>query len=80
MLQQTRTANIILNPSNEKPKSIICVRVDGASDERLSHEEVQFWWTLEHIESERAVTLMTAHSSGASYVELQNGCLTRGPL
>ena len=46
-------------------ESLICVRVDGASNEGPSHEEVQFWWTLEYIESERVVT---ARSSGASYL------------
>lgn len=82
MLQSKQELQIsFLNPSNGKPKSIICVRVDGASDEGPSHEEVQFWWTLEHIESECVVTLMMARSSGASYlnrVELQNGSLTKG--
>ena len=30
-------------------ESIECIRVDGASDEGLSHEEVQYWWTERHL-------------------------------
>ena len=26
-----------------------CFRVDGASDEGLFHDKVQFFWTLEHL-------------------------------
>lgn len=50
-------------------------------DEGLSHEEVQFFWTLDHLKNQRIATLVTARSSGSSFlnrVELQNGCLTRG--
>ena len=35
----------VLNPVT---KEIECIRVDGASDEGPSHEEVQFWWTERH--------------------------------
>ena len=66
---------------NGKLKNILCVRVDGASDEGPSHDEVQFVWALDHFKNGRLVTLVTARSSGSSYlnrVELQNGCLTRG--
>jgi len=62
-------------------KKLLCVRVDGGSDEGPMHKEVQFFWTLEHLKNTRLVTLITARSSGSSYlnrVELQNGCLTRG--
>lgn len=72
--------NTFCNPSGEQ-KGILCVRVDGAVDEGPSHEEVQFWWTLEHFQSARTATLVTARSSGSSFlnrVEFQNGCLTRG--
>ena len=67
-----------LNPSTSQPKLIECVRVDGASDEGPSHLEVQYLWTLRHIERPTFVTLVTARNSGASHlnrVELQNGCL-----
>ena len=60
---------------------IFCVRVDGASDEGPLHDEVQFFWAMDHFENSRLMTLVTARSSGSSYlnrVELQNGCLTRG--
>ena len=68
---------VFYNPSGD-PKPIDCVRVDGATDEGPSHEEVQTAWHLEH---KKAVTLVTARTSGSSYmnhVELQNGCLSLG--
>ena len=34
-----------------QPKSIACVRVDGASDEGPSHL-VQFWWSEHHLSEE----------------------------
>ena len=40
--------------------------------------QIQFWWTLRHLERPTAITLVTRRSSGASYlnrVELQNGCM-----
>ena len=49
-------------------KNIICVRVDGASDEGPAHDEVQFWWAREHLISERFITLVTARSSGSSFL------------
>ena len=61
-----------------KRKLIECVRVDGAVDEGPSHEEVQFIWTARHLKKATIATLITARSSGSSYlnrVELQNGCL-----
>ena len=63
---------------NSQPKPFDCIRVDGASDEGPSHEEVQFWWTARHMFQNKIATLITTRSSGASYlnrVELQNGCL-----
>ena len=33
---------VFFNGATNKPKSIECIRVDGASDEGPSHEEVQF--------------------------------------
>ena len=68
-----------LNSSTKQPKYIECIRVDGASDEGPSHQEVQFWWTLRHLTKPTLVTLVTTRNSGASYlnrVELQNGCLS----
>lgn len=67
-----------VNPSTGNPKQIECVRVDGATDEGPSHQEIQFWWTLRHLKRPTVATLVTARNSGASYlnrVELQNGCL-----
>ena len=60
---------------------IHCIRVDGATDEGPSHEEVQFWWTQHHLFRSKVATLVTSRSSGSSYlnrVELQNGCLSLG--
>ena len=62
-------------------KAIECIRVDGASDEGPSHEEVQFWWTARHLKGGNLVTLVSSRASGSSYlnrVELQNGCLALG--
>ena len=59
-------------------KPIESIRVDGATDEGPSHEEVQFWWTAHHLKRGNLVTLVTSRASGSSYlnrVELQNGCL-----
>ena len=68
------------NPDTGLPKSITCVRVDGASDEGPSHLEVQFWWSEYHLSEGNYITLLTSRSSGSSYlnrVELQNGCLAQ---
>ena len=55
------------------------MRVDGATDEGPAHEEVQFWFTVRHLEEGRMASLLSSRSSGSSYlVELQNGCLSRG--
>ncbi len=57
----------------------LLVTVDGASDEGPGHKEVQYWWTVRHIEKKKLATLITTRSSGSSYlnrVELQNGCLS----
>lgn len=42
--------HVFTNMSSGTPKPVECVRVDGASDEGPGHEEVQYWWTLRHIE------------------------------
>ena len=68
-----------LNPHTGKPKSIACIRVDGAGDEGPGHLEVQYWWTLHHLKTPTQATLVTARNSGSSYlnrVELHNGCLS----
>ena len=72
--------HVFKNMEMESPKQIECIRVDGASDEGPGHEEVQYWWTLRHIEKKKLALLVTTRSSGSSYlnrVELQNGCLSR---
>ena len=54
------------------------MRVDGACDEGPSHDEIQFYWTERHYTRGSIATLVSARSSGASYlnrVELQNGCM-----
>ena len=69
-----------INTDTNQQKQIACVRVDGASDEGPSHQEVQFWWTEYHLTQGNYITLVTTRSSGSSYlnrVELQNGCLTK---
>ena len=72
---------VFFNLSNGVPKSVECIRVDGASDEGPSHEEVQFYRTAHHLSKGKIVTLVTSRSSGSSYlnrVELQNECLSLG--
>ena len=72
---------VFYNLTTNLPKSIDCIRVDGASDEGPSHEEVQFYWTAHHYAKGKFLTLVTTRSSGSSYlnrVELQNGCLSLG--
>ena len=82
MLEQTSEIGpAFSNPINNQRKLIECVRVDGVADESPSHEEVQFFWTVRHLEKGYAATLISARNSGASYlnrVELQNGCLALG--
>ena len=81
MLKSQEEFSAVLRTPDNDPKTILCVRGDGASDEGPAHDEVQFWWAREHLLSERLVTLVTARSSGSSFlnrVELQNGCLSRG--
>ena len=56
---QTELAPAFLNLHNGALKSVECIRVDGASDEGSSHEEVQYWWTECHILKERVATLVT---------------------
>lgn len=64
--------------STGMPKSIECIRVDGAGDEGPMHLEVQYFWTARHLKKGSIATLVSTRCSGCSYlnrVELQNGCL-----
>ena len=59
----------------------LTVRVDRATDEGPSIDEVQYWWTERHILKTKAASIITTRSSGSSFlnrVELQNGCLSLG--
>lgn len=70
--------HVFTNPDTMLPKTIECIRVDGGNDEGPSHEEVQFFWTLRHLQKETKALLVTTRESGSSNknrVELQNGCL-----
>ena len=82
MLQHTTEfSSMFVNPVTGEQKMIECIRVDGASDEGPSHEEVQFYWTERHLERNLYATIVSARCSGSSYlnrVELQNGCLALG--
>ena len=81
MLKHQELLSAAFSTPSSIEKKIICVCVDGAADEGPTHDEVQFWWAREHLLSERLVTLVTARSSGSSFlnrVELQNGRLSRG--
>lgn len=52
----------ILQPAFKtgEQKMVQCVRVDGPSDEGLGHEEVQFWWTIHHMQEGKLVTLLSS--------------------
>lgn len=79
--QQESLLSVFQNPGTGAPKSIDAIRVDGASDEGPSHEEVQYYWSERHLLKNKVATIVTTRSSGSSYmnhVELQNGCLSRG--
>ena len=59
-------------------KEVEFIRVDGGHDEGPAHSETQYWWTVHHLKSKTAATMVTMRNSGASYrnrVELQNGCI-----
>ncbi len=79
--RQEELKYVFINPETGDEKAVDCIRVDGASDEGPSHEEVQYYWTERHLLRNKVATLITTRSSGSSYlnrVELQNGCLSRG--
>lgn len=80
LLNTTELKPAFINQETQQQKLITCVRVDGASDEGPSHQEVQFWWAEYHLTQGNYITLVSTRSSGSSYlnrVELQNGCLTQ---
>ena len=79
--QMTEFKLAFVNPEKGKQNLIECIRVDGASDEGPSHEEVQFYWTERHLESKLYATVVSARCSSSSFlnrVELQNRCLSLG--
>ena len=66
------------NNTNGEMKEVECIRVDGSFDEGPAHQEIQYWWTLRHLQKGTRALMVTSRSSGGSYlnrVELQNGCL-----
>lgn len=81
LCKKDEVKDAFINPSSGCEKMIECIRVDGASDEGPSHDEVKFWWAVRHTEHAKLATLVSSRSSGCSYlnrVELQNGCLALG--
>ena len=81
MLTEQPQFSPVFNSDCGCPKQIECVRVDGATYEGPSHDEVKYWWAVRHVESRRLVTLVSCRSSGSSFLnraELQNGCLALG--
>lgn len=76
--QQEVVQPAFTNPKTGAMKKVKCVRVDGSFDEGPSHQEIQYWCTLRHLERGSRAAMVTSRNSGASYlnrVELQNGCL-----
>lgn len=56
-------------------KKSVTLRVDGAADKGPSHHEVQFFWTIRHLEKGYYAIDITSRSAGQSYlnrVEFQN--------
>ena len=47
-------------------REIECVHVDGATDEGLSHAEVQFMWTERHSNHAKICTLVTSRFAGGT--------------
>ena len=51
MLEESESVQpAFVNPTTGSLKQIECVRFDGATNEGPSHLEVQYWWTLRHIQ------------------------------
>ena len=48
------------DPVTGQPKPVVCIQVDGASDEGPAHLEVQFWWANYHHSHGNLVTLVVA--------------------
>lgn len=79
--KQSELQPAFVNPLTNVTKAVDAIRVDGASDEGPTHDEVQYYWTERHLLKNKAATLVTTRSSGSSFlnrVELQNGCLSLG--
>ena len=62
LLDITELNPAFINPDTNQPKQITCVRVDGASDEGPSHQEVQFWWTEYHLTHRKYITLVSTRA------------------
>ena len=63
--KQLELQAVFTDQQTDLPKSIMSIRVDGGSDEGPSHEEVQFFWTVHHINTPSVSTLVSARNSGA---------------
>ena len=48
MLEKMDDFSFVFKDLNGESKIIECVRVDGATDEGPSYQEVQFMWTERH--------------------------------
>jgi len=78
MLESRDELSSVFKCLDGNPKSVWCVRVDGAGDEGPSHKEVAFLWAEKHLKQNHKLTCVTTRYSGGSYlneVELMNGCL-----
>ena len=78
MLESREELSFVFKCPDGNPKSIWCVRVDGAGDEGPSHKEVAFLWAEKHLKQNHKLTCVTTRYSGGCYlndVELMNGCL-----
>ena len=50
MLTEKPEFSTVFYTDSGSPKQIECVRVDGATDEGPSHDEVKYWWAVRHLE------------------------------
>ena len=66
MLESREELPSVFKCPDGNPKSIWCVRVDGAGDEGPSHKEVAFLWTEKHLKQNHKLTCVTTRYSGGS--------------
>ena len=54
--------SVFVNLETGEPKTVVCVRVDGASDEGPIYEEAQFYWIKRHLNIRERWPLSSLHA------------------